>query len=269
LADQIQAATAAEALMFKEFELKCPPCALKTPWAEVKTPEDLQASINLRLRAKVYVIVAPSSAGVDFSGIVAESICTMRREGKKQSKFTVIDCNDLFKRGKHTFAIETRLQQASFSSSSPDSIPAKLWADLFCEAFTRSSNPMGTFLVTNFPTQCSLTGSPTIRDQFDMLASISAFMGVMHVKLPSKAFGKCLYPDATGAPNVQTEFAAYEAFEKKVNSQTLVQFDFGRSGRPDQVCEVRIEDSVQTAADAAKQAAADFHEFKEKVEGGR
>merc|ERR1711920_349351 len=98
--------------------------------------------------------------------------------------FTVVDANAIFKPGKHSTAIEDALHRASFTAEAPDCLPAKLWVDLFTEAFSSSSNPMGPFVITNFPTACAVTGrGPTVRDQFCMLESIASLGGIFHCHL--------------------------------------------------------------------------------------
>lgn len=240
----------------EEFKAKCAPSVMSVNMADVvaanTTPEALQAQIRSRLLPKVYVLVAPSGKN-DFSGLIANTICTSRREGKRPVKFTIIDCDSLFKPGGHSSAIEDKLSKASFTAEAPDTIPAPLWKELFIEALQASANPMGSFLVTNFPTPCSVTSTPTIRDQFSMLGSVSSFMGIIHVQVTENAYSRCVG---------SSDYEAYSNFESQVKSASLVQF----GAESIKEC---IIDQVNSAEEAAGVAAADFLAFQEKAEQAR
>merc|ERR1712100_63425 len=235
-----------------EFKAKCPSSVMSVHIADLAntTPGALSLQIRSRLMPKVYVVVAPSGP-MDFSGLIGSTICTSRREGKRPVKFTVIDSNSLFKSGGHSAAIEDRLSKASFTAEAPDSVPATLWKDLFTEALQTSANPMGTFIVTNFPTPCCLTSTPTIRDQFSMLESISSFMGIVHVKVTEQCYNRC----------VGNNFNAYDNFENEVKNATLVQFG------ADRIRDCIVDEN--SAEEAAKVVAADFLSFQEKAEQAR
>jgi adenylate kinase family enzyme len=240
----------------EEFRAKCAPSVFSVNMADVAatntTPDMLQQQIRSRLLPKVYVIVAPSGQS-NFGGLIANTICTSQREGKKPVKFTILDCDRIFKQGGHSAAIEDKLSKAAFTAETPDSVPAPLWKELFAEALQTSANPMGTFIVTNFPTPSCTTSAPTIRDQFSMLDSISTFMGILHVKVTETAFGRCV-----GGVNYET----YENFQDQVKNATLVQFG------TDKIKDC-IVDQVSDAAEGARVAAADFLSFQEKAEQAR
>lgn len=172
-------------------------------------------------------------------------------------KFTIIDSDSLFKSGGHSSAIEDKLSKAAFTAAAPDAVPAPLWKELFTEALQASANPMGSFIVTNFPTPCSVTSSPTIRDQFSMLESICTFMGIIHVKVAENAYHRCV-----GSRGEASEYEAYDSFETQVKNATLVQFG------ADKIKEC-IVDQVGSAEEAAKTVAADFLAFQEKSEQTR
>jgi len=144
------------------------------------------------------------------------------------------------------------LSKAAFTAEAPDTVPAPLWKELFTEALQTSANPMGTFLVTNFPTPCSVTSTPTIRDQFSMLESICTFMGIIHVKVDESCHNSC----------VGGNYDAYSNFESQVKNATLVQFG------ADKIKECII-DQVNTPEEAAKMVADDFLSFQEKAEQAR
>jgi len=249
----LQGERSADEATFKVFEEKCPTSCLKVDYASVKSSEELAKVVRKRLFPRVYVITAPSGRA-DFSGLVASAVCTARREGKRPMKFTVINSEDLFKSGGHGSAIEDKLSKAAFTASTPDELPAPLWVELFGEALAQSANPMGTFLVTNFPTPCSARSSPTIRDQFDMLESITTLVGILHVKLTEAAFARY----CSDSP---AEWTAYEDFDAMVYDTNLKQFSSSL------ICDCVIDD-MGKPEEAAKKAAAQLLDFQDKAEKG-
>jgi len=215
--------------------------------ALVKTAEDMTGLVKKRLRPKVYIVVGPSG-NADFSGIVAGAIANSK--GSK-TKFGVIDSSSLFRKGNRSAALEDRLAKASFAADSPDCVPASLWLELFTDAFAKSANPMGTFLITNFPTVGCLGSGITVRDQFGMLESISTLVGVLHMKLSTSAFSEC----CSSRPE---DLEGYLSFDEKVYQQLLVQY--GNS----MMCDCMV-DSASDPEGAAAKVAASFHSFREKA----
>merc|ERR1711972_1235007 len=133
LAEKLKGERAVCEEMLKALEEACPGNApLVIDRTVVKTTEDMTALIKKGLRPKVYVVVAPSGLA-DFSGLAAGAMCNSK--GSK-SKFSVIDSSALFRKGDRSPALET-----------PDCVPASLWLELFSDAFAKSANPMGNFLV--------------------------------------------------------------------------------------------------------------------------
>lgn len=247
--DLLAAQRTAHDEMVKVFEEKAPGSLMVI---DGKLPaQDITDMIKAKLLPRVYVIVAPEGSS-GFSGLLADSICTARREGMKRRKFTVVDCNRLFQRGIHSAAIEDKLLKASFMAQAPDCLPAKLWTELFQEAFANSANPMGTFLITNFPTPCAVSSSPTARDQFCMLESISAFMGIIHVNLSEPAF----YDLCTDS---HEEYASYAGFSEAVRAQTAQQFG------SQQICEVELAE-LKNAEEGINKVTSAFLTFQDKVE---
>jgi adenylate kinase family enzyme/nucleoside diphosphate kinase len=259
-ADELASKLEAERKQFEktteEFKAKCSPSVFSVNMADLTaanvTSEALHLQIRNRCLPKVYVLVAPSGQ-IDFSSIIANTICTSRREGKRAAKITVIDSNSLFKPGGHSKAIEDKLGKAAFTAESPDAVPAPLWKELLVEALQTSANPMGTFLVTNFPTPCCMTSTPSIRDQFSMLESISSFMGVLHVSVADNVYTRCVGDG---------DYAQYAKFDSQVKDTTLVQFGANR------IKECTI-DQIDSIAEAANAVAADFMAFQEKAEQRR
>jgi len=233
----------------KVFEEKCPACLV--PLDAGATVQQATDTVKARLLPQVYVIVAPSGVK-DFSGLLVDAICTTRTEGGQLRKYTAIDSVSLSRRGGHSPSIEDRLLKASFQAEAPDALAPKLWTELFQEAFSNATNPMGTFLVTNFPTPCSMYSSPTIRDQFCMLQDISVFMGILLVKLSDGVFRQLVSEEPA-------DLERHRSFQEAVQEQVAQQF--GSS----QICEVLLEDEKK-AREAPRKAADAFLRFQEGAE---
>jgi len=251
----------------QEFKNKCAPCVMSVNWAERcpsgSEPAQIEAvnaqlgvEIRKKMLPKVYVLSAPSGK-FDFSSLVANAICTERKEGGRPAKFTIIDSDALFKPGGHSNSIEDKLSKAAFTAETPDSVPASLWKELFTEALQQSANPMGPFIVTNFPTPCSFTSSPTIRDQFSMLETISTFMGIVHVQVSESSYSRCV-----GFKSSADEYVPYSELSGQVKKKIIQQFG------TESIKECII-DQANVPEEAAKIAAADFLGFQEKAEQGR
>jgi len=249
---QMESERATYEAMVKAFEETCPVLKLDKPaYATVaekettyaKAADELLVQVKGKMMPTVHVVVAPVGEA-DFAGAVADGICASGAgAGARQAKMTVLNTKTLFKPGKHSPAIEESLQRALFTAPAPDCLPSKLWVDIFSEAFATSANPMGPFIVTNFPTASAASGGPTIRDQFCLLAGIASFGGILHVRLTDKAFGGIV--SATPA-----DFDAYSALDAQVQDQMQKQFDKER------VCEVSITEGDR--AKAAQKASSEF-----------
>jgi hypothetical protein len=218
----------------------------------LQTAEEVSIDIKRSLLPRVFVIVAPSGL-TDFSKHIANAICTFKSDGQKVPKFTVVDSAQICKPGTHGGALEETLAKALFTAQGPDNLPASLWSELFQEAFVRSPNPMGTFLVTNFPTPCAVRSSPPIRDQFSILQSICTVVGVMHVRLSDGAFAEAISEDPA-------DLASYSDFSNKVVQDIQVQFG------PGEIFECPIVESAANPVEEAKKLAAEFMAFKERRE---
>lgn len=143
-----------------------------------KTPEEVTAEICETLRPRVYVVVSPLN-NVGLGRQIGGALCG---GGKKPVKYTLIDTQKLQQKGKHSEAIETQLTQVEFTASAPDELPISLWTDLYKEAFAKSPNPLGNFIIVNFPTACAPKSFPSVRDQFNALQSICSLAGIVFVK---------------------------------------------------------------------------------------
>lgn len=236
--------------MFKVFEDKCAPCCMSVQVASVKSPEELSMAIRKRLRPRAYVIIAPSGR-VEFSRLMADAISTMKGDSGRPKKYTVIDCAKLFSPSGHSEALEDRLYKASFTADT-NSLPVPMRAELFSESFAQSSNPMGTFLVTNFPTPTTSASSPTVRDQFCMLESICSIMGIVHVTFSEGPWVDCCGTDTD-------EFMSYTNSDGKVGDSILVQFGAAK------LCSCVVERGGDPA-EAARRLAVDFLGFQDKAE---
>mmetsp|Transcript_102777 Transcript_102777/g.219818 ORF Transcript_102777/g.219818 Transcript_102777/m.219818 type:complete len:1208 (+) Transcript_102777:28-3651(+) len=222
--------------------------SLKAEARPIKT-EPIVSAAKKSLLPKVYIVVGPAGMS-DFSNLVASSICAPK--SGKTSKYTVIDSSKCFAKGGRSAALEDKLAKASFAASAPDCVQDSLWLELFAEAIATSANPMGTFLVTNFPTPSCLTNGPTIRDQFSMLESISTFAGIIHLKLSDLAF-------SDACSRVPEDAEMYAMFEEKVQQSILVQY--GGSI----ICECHVDNATDPDQAAAK-VATQFMSFREKSE---
>jgi len=217
---------------FDEFSARAPAVVMNIEWTVDEGDEDpsniakqhanICAQVKANIKPRAYIIVTPPGAN-DFGSLVAEAICTSKREQKmsaesggglksgpqRPQKFTVLDAREMVKLGCHKPEIETRLAKALYSADAPDCLSIGLWSDLFQEAFEQSPDPCGTFLVTNFPTPCSVqsfSSGPTIRDQFHLLAEASN-MRILYVKFSEVAFAKL----QSGAN--PEELAAFQDFD--------------------------------------------------------
>jgi hypothetical protein len=254
----------AHAKVTEEFKGKCAPSVLSVNWAErlqatgSEEPAEqadianskLNMEIQKRLLPKVYVLVAPSGK-FEFSSKVASAICTMQKDGSRPPKFSIVDSAAVFRPGGHSSALEDKLRKAAFTSEAPDCVPASLWKELFTEALQQSGSPTGPFIVTGFPTPSAMKMNPTIRDQFSMLETVSAFMGIVHVKVSEAAYPVCVEQNA--------DYSAYADFQGEVQKKTIEQFGAERMKE----C---VIDKCSSADEAAQLAAADFMAFYEKAE---
>jgi len=234
----------------KLFAEQCPSRLMPV---EAGTPsEEVIDGVRRRLLPRVYVILAPSGLK-DFSGKLVEAICTSKR-GAKRVKFTAVDSEKLFVRGCHSAKIEDELLKASLTAKAPDSLTAKLWSQLYSEAFSNSPNPMGNFLIFNFPSPSATQSGPgpAIRDQFHVLESISQFMGILCVKLGESAFAEFCSEEAEALDK-------YTAFSEEVTEQIAMQFPGNK------ICDVEIEEAKNTQ-DAVKKVVSSFVAFQEKLE---
>lgn len=221
------------------------------PEEPAKVAQEVCEKVKEMMLPKAYVLVMPAGE-IGFGDLVTTCICTTTKggkEGARPQKFTVIDTTEIFEPGRHSPEIEDRLHKALFTAEAPDCLPAKLWVDLFQEAFSTSATPMGPFLITNFPTASALTGNgPAIRDQFCMLDSIVVLGGILHVTLREDAFNACC-PDRT------LDFDDQQQFDFKVKDQILKQYNEKR------LCEALIETIPNGAEKAAEKVCAQFLTF--------
>jgi adenylate kinase family enzyme/nucleoside diphosphate kinase len=252
LGEQLAAQQKKLAEVIDVFKEKCPSSVLKltkappneeAPEAEQAEAQAFTDQICGRLLPKIYAIVAPAG-DTDFSGLVADAINTFKKDGARPSKHTAIDSSALFQKGGHSADIEEALSKAALTG---DSVSRKLWCDLYREALGKGSDPMGTFLVTNFPGP----GMP-IRDQFMMLGDMAILAGIVHVRLSKGAYAKCCSEDPVKAE-------AYLAFDNSVCTQISDQFG------AEKVCVCSVEDSGNPEQ-AADKIAAQFFAFRDSAE---
>mmetsp|Transcript_8490 Transcript_8490/g.20114 ORF Transcript_8490/g.20114 Transcript_8490/m.20114 type:complete len:1467 (+) Transcript_8490:60-4460(+) len=236
----------------KVFKELCPGSYLEIDKKTRESPEDVSAMIQQKLLPTVYIILAPGGEA-DFGNRVAESICTMSTAGGMEdglpAKYTILDAMEICKGGGHSPAVEDAIAKAAFTADSPDNLPVKVWAEIWKEAFLKSADPMGTFLVTNFPTASSVR-SNAVRDQLAVIESVAALAGILHVKLGAAAFASfCSTDDAI--------LEAYSTFDAQVHDQTLAQFG------PGQLMECLLNEATDGAT-AAQKVATQFFSFQAK-----
>jgi len=219
----------------------------------VKAAEEMCAMVKAKLVPKAYVVVAPSG-DVDFGSLVASSVCTTATAsgGAKPAKFTVVDCAELFQAGKHSPHLEDALHKASFTADAPDCLSFDLWTKLFSEAFASAANPMGPFLITNFPSASALSSGPSIRDQFGIIESLAILGGILHVRTTDEVFAKC----CSGRP---ADLEQRKLLEAAVQDQISKQYDKNK------ICDCLLE-SVSEGPKGAVKAAAALLEFMQKAD---
>eukprot|EP00933_Yihiella_yeosuensis_P045259 TRINITY_DN40610_c0_g1_i1.p1 TRINITY_DN40610_c0_g1~~TRINITY_DN40610_c0_g1_i1.p1 ORF type:complete len:1525 (+),score=439.03 TRINITY_DN40610_c0_g1_i1:526-4575(+) len=223
-----------------------------------KPPEEIFAAIQKKLLPTVYIIQAPTGT-IDFGGCIAERICVSSSSGGVEDacpeKYTVVDASKLCQRGGHSAAIEAALKKAAFTAETPDCISSGLWVELLTEAFSKSANPMGNFLLTNFPSPCCVKPgtSLTVRDQLSILESVATLGGIAHVKLAVQSYNAY-------CSSALEDFAAYEAFDAKVNAQTISQFGTSLIFDTDVA-------SSGDAMEAAQKVAGVFFNFRTRSQG--
>eukprot|EP00435_Cladocopium_sp_Y103_P031288 s2932_g7.t3 len=233
----------------KVFKQLCSGSCLSVDKKLLETPGLLKGTVAPKLWPTVYMILAPNGA-CDFANLVAQTICTSSSVGGLEDavpvKYTVVDALAICKRGGHEPAVEDALGKASFNANTPDNLPIKVWADLLKEAFMTSANPMGTFLLTNFPTPSSITNN-NVRDQLAVVESLSNLAGILHVKVGAAAY-------ACFCSTEPESLTAYEGDDDKVHNQTLAQFG------PAYLMECLIQEATDGPLAAQKVAG---HFFKE------
>jgi len=234
----------------KVFKQLCAGSCLAVDKKLFETPDAVTEMVGQKLWPTVYMVLAPTGA-CDFANLVAEKICTSSTAGGLEdavpAKYTVVDALALCKRGGHEPAVEDVLGKASFNADTPDNLPMKVWGELLKEAFMKSANPMGTFLLTNFPTPSSITNN-NVRDQLAVVESLASLAGILHVKVGAAAYACFCSPEPES-------LAAYEGDDDKVHNQTLAQFG------PGYLMECLIQEATDGTTAAQKVAA---HFFKEQ-----
>lgn len=245
LTAKLQTQRAAHQATVKVFEDNCPQRILKLAPSSAKTPEAMGELVRRRLLPRIHVVIAPSGSA-DLSGLIADAICASAAGEPRPTKFITIDCHKLFKQGDHSTALDDKLRNAALGE--PDAIPVDTWVELFREAFARSADPMGNFLLINLPVRAS--SKVTVR--FAMLQSIAFLEGVLHVRLSASAFAAC-------CSDIPEELDAYMT-ESTVSEQALVQFGTGH------ICESFVQDAANPV-EAADQVVAEFLAFRNKALG--
>jgi len=195
-------------------------CAIPGEGAVVAVTADMRR----RVLPKVYVLLAPQ--GRQFAKNVASAMCRgpkQRGSGRTPAKYTLIDAEALVKRGGHSAEIEEELAKLALlppeASGRPTPVSPSLWTKLFEEFFAKSADPLGNFVVVNYPSiTYAATGYPTPRDLFDVLESVASLEGFVSTAFASESSLAQLSLADTAA----TE---YKNFAAKVLEFVILQYD--------------------------------------------
>jgi len=194
-------------------------CATMSCYVKVdgtKGVPECNADICKTLNPKAYIVIAPLTTAA-VGKHVGAAICSVSKvQDKKPVKYSLLDTDVLCKKGGHSQEIEEELTRVGMTAASPDALPVPLWTSLIKEAFQRSPNPLGNFVISNFPTACSTKSYPSVRDQFDILESLCTLQGIVFVKFADAAYEK-FGIDAASAQ-------AYQDYMNKVEEYIDVQY---------------------------------------------
>jgi len=92
-----------------------------------------------------------------------------------------------------------------------------LWTDLYKEAFAKSPNPLGNFVIVNMPTpSAGVAGGPSIRDQFNVLEGICTLVGIVVVQCTEDGYLKWCFDQGE---DVNEYSAVLERIEEYVEVQ--------------------------------------------------
>lgn len=180
----------------------------------VKTAEEMDQIIRNRLLPSSILIMAPSGK-VDIGAMMAETVCLYEQRGG--ASYTVIDGNQLCQRGGRSQAIEDALQKAAIKGEPQGCLPSEVWGLLFLEAFATSADPMGNFIIINYPPMIDRPGY-AIQDQFALLESVTNLQQVLHLKVPHETFS-ALCAERPG------HLEAFTQFDRKLHHQARIRFE--------------------------------------------
>jgi len=183
---------------------------------------DVAADLRRRLLPKVFVVLAPQ--GRNFSKNVASAICIGPKQKSGTSnglgKLTLVDAEALTRRGGHSAEIEEELAKLTLlpeeAPGKPTPVNPMIWTKLFQEFFAKSADPLGNFVVINYPS--SATAFPTPRDLFDVLESVASLEGFISVSFQSNI--------SLAELSLQGDAAdEYKRFAAKVLDFVVMQYD--------------------------------------------
>lgn len=216
-----------------------------------KDAEELHQIIRKKLLPQVFAVIAPSGAK-DIGDVVATKICSLpAKDGARPTKMAVIDAKALLTRGGHSSEIEDALRKAEVAGGE---VPVSLWQSLFLEAFASSANPLGSFIVINFPKQPTGRHGLTIRDQLALLENVASLAGVVRVGVPDGLFAQAISRSAE-------DLQAYRAFEDKAYKGVLSQLG------PHMLVDTALSKASspeEWLGEVAAKAAADFRAYQER-----
>eukprot|EP00931_Biecheleriopsis_adriatica_P003691 TRINITY_DN105467_c0_g1_i1.p1 TRINITY_DN105467_c0_g1~~TRINITY_DN105467_c0_g1_i1.p1 ORF type:complete len:1485 (-),score=426.76 TRINITY_DN105467_c0_g1_i1:23-4477(-) len=232
--------------MVKVFRESSAGSCIEVSRTAMGTPEGLSEMVRQKLRPSVFLVQSPSGLASRIGDKICTSSSTRGEQDSLPAKYTVLDAKELCKPGKHSLKVEDALAKASILAEAEDCLPVNVWLDLLAEAFAKSANPMGVFLLTNFPTRSSVECGEAIRDQLSMIESIAHLAGFIHVELSDTSLEQLCPGD---------DWASYKNFDAKVYNQLLKQYE------KSQILDSLVEDGKSPDEVAAK-VAADFYSFQ-------
>lgn len=213
------------------------------------------------LLPRAYVVVGPSGKANLSNKVAMGLACTGKEpKDKRPMKFTVLDTNVLCQKGEHSEDIEERLVRESFTSSCPDALPIPLWTDIFKEAFAKSPNPLGNFVIVNMPTpSAGVANAPGLRDQFNMLEGICTLVGIVVVQCTEDGYVKWCFDSADEANQYGDTLAKIEEY---------VEVQYGKDERVTlykSEVDAKEKDAPEVEVEEDEVPGSAFHEAARKV----
>jgi adenylate kinase family enzyme len=215
------------------------------------TFEQVYAELKKKLMPKTFVVVAPGAR--QFGRALGAGLTTGAPRGQT---FTLINAESLPRRGNHSAEIEEELARYALvpgevPGQAQAPLPTQMWVKLFAEAFANSADPLGSFVVVNFPTLTSVAGFPTPRDQLDALEQISSLEGLVSIEFVTDlALRKFCFGDGNEAA-----LSEYKAYAAQVNE--FIDLNYA-AGADSKVVKIEVDEEDDNVGSIAGRVAKDF-----------